>query len=110
MKTLGRLWQYCGDESSIDNNNNITDFFANNNNRNSFKFNQQIKGQTENGRTKDFEIMFSLKCLNNFWKTLEMSLTNCEITFPLTCFQNRIRAAGTAANEVQDKKKSMIHQ
>ena len=110
MKTLGRLWQYCGDESSIDNNNNITDFFANNNNRNSFKFNQQIKGQTENGGTKDFEIMVSLRCLNNFWKTLEMSLTNCEITFPLTCFQKSIPAAGTAANEVQDKKKSMIHQ
>ena len=110
MKTLGRLWQYCGDESSIDNNNNITDFFANNNNRNSFKFNQQIKGQIENRGTKDFEIMVSLKCLNNFWKTLEMSLTNCEITFPLTCFQKSIPAAGTAANEVQDKKKSMIDQ
>ena len=54
--------------------------------------------------------MVSLKCLNNFWKTLAMSLTNCEITFPLTCFQKSIPAAGTAANEVQDKKKSMIHQ
>ena len=66
LKTLGSLWQYCGDESSIDNNNNTTDFFANNNNRNSFKFKQQIKGETENGGTKDFEIMVSLKCPNNF--------------------------------------------
>ena len=49
--------------------------------------------------------MVSLKCLNNFQKTLEMPLTNCEITLPLTCFQKSILAAGTAANELPDKKK-----
>ena len=49
--------------------------------------------------------MVSLKCLNNFQKTLEMPLTNCEITLPLTCFQKSILAAGTAANELLDKKK-----
>ena len=45
LKTFGSLWQYYGDETSTDNNNNITDFPANNNNSNSFKLKQQIKGQ-----------------------------------------------------------------
>ena len=40
------------DEPALDNNNNITDFPANNNNRISFKFKQQITGQTGNGGTK----------------------------------------------------------
>ena len=45
LKTFGSLWQYYGDETSTDNNNNITDFPANNNNSNSLKLKQQIKGQ-----------------------------------------------------------------
>ena len=48
------------DEPALDNNNNITDF-PNNNNNNSFKFKQQITGQTENGGTKNVEIMVPLK-------------------------------------------------
>ena len=45
LKTFGSLWQYYGDETSTDNNSNITDFPANNNNSNSFKLKQQIKRQ-----------------------------------------------------------------
>ena len=29
--------------------------------------------------TKDFEIIVPLKYLSNFWRTLEMPLTNCEV-------------------------------
>ena len=48
------LWQYYRDEPALDNNENITDFPANNNNSNSFRFKQQITGQTGNGGTKWF--------------------------------------------------------
>ena len=53
LKTSRRLWQYYRDEPAIDANNNITDFLVNDNNSNSFKFKQQITGQTGNDGTKD---------------------------------------------------------
>ena len=36
------------------------------------------------GITKDAEIIVSLKYLNNFWRTLEMPLFNCEANLILT--------------------------
>ena len=66
----------------IDNNNNIIDFTANNNII-QFKFKQKIKGQTGNDGTKDIKIMVPLKYLSNFWRTLKISLINCEIIFML---------------------------
>ena len=45
--------------------------------------------------------MVPLKDLRNFWKTLEMSLINCEISLQLACSKKRILVAGTAANQVQ---------
>ena len=57
-------------EPALDNNSTIIDFTTNINNSDSFKFKQQIIGQTENGETKDAEIMVSLKYVNNFWRTL----------------------------------------
>ena len=77
MKTSGSLWQHYRDEPTLDNNDNITGFPADNNSA-SFKFKQQITGQT--GGTKDVEIMVPLKYLSNFWRTLEMPLINCEIS------------------------------
>ena len=79
-KTLGTLWQYYRHEPALDNNNYITDFPNDNNNSISFKFKQQITGQTGNGGTKDVEIIVPLKYLSNFWRTLEMLLINCEIS------------------------------
>ena len=37
-----------------------------------------------NGNTKDIEIIMPLKYLSNFWRTLEMSLINCEVNLVLT--------------------------
>ena len=79
LKTSGSLWQHYRDEPALEDNNNIIDFPANNNKSTSFKFKQQITGQTGNGNTKDVEIMVPLKYLSNFWRTLEMPLINCEI-------------------------------
>ena len=75
LKTSGSLWQYHRDEPVLDNNGNIIDFPTNNKNSASFKFKQQITGQTGNGGTKDVEIMVPSKCLSNFCRTLEMPLT-----------------------------------
>ena len=45
---------------------------------------QKMTGQTENNGTKDVQIMVPLKYLSNFWRTLEMPLTNYEINLFLT--------------------------
>ena len=60
-KISGSLLQYYRDEPAIDKNINIINFPANNNNNILFKFKQKITGQTENGGTKNVEIMVSLK-------------------------------------------------
>ena len=59
-KKLGSLWQYYRDETALTANDKIIDFPAKNNNSASFKFKQQITGQTENGVSKDVEIMVPL--------------------------------------------------
>ena len=72
-KTSGSLWQYYKDDL----NDNIAD-------SESFKFKARITGRTlAAGNRKDFKIAVSLKHLSNFWRTLEMSLTKCEINLIL---------------------------
>ena len=77
-KTSGSLWQYCKDMPAVDDNNNIVNFneaYA----TDSFNFKAKITGQSQtddNGRINDVEIMFPLKYLSNFWRTLEMLLIN----------------------------------
>ena len=56
LKTSGSLLQNYRDVPALDNNNNIKDFPANNNNNISFKFKQQITGQTGNDGTKNVKI------------------------------------------------------
>ena len=73
-KTSGSLWQYYKDDP----NNNLKD---------SESFNSKVKitGETPADRnTKDVEIIVPLKYLSNFWRTLEMSLINCEVNLILT--------------------------
>ena len=43
--------------------------------------------------------MVPLKYLSNFWRTLEMSLINCEISLQLKWSKNCILVVGTAANQ-----------
>ena len=99
LKTSGGLWQYYRDELALDTNDNIIDFPDKSNNSNSFKFKQQITVQTGNGGTNDVEIMAPLKYLSIFWRTLEVSLSNCEIFPQWKWSKNCILVAGTAANE-----------
>ena len=73
-KISGSLWQYYKDDP----NDNLTD-------SESFKSKIKITGKTPNsGNTKDVEIIVPLKYLNNFWRTLEMPLINCEVNIILT--------------------------
>ena len=73
-KTSGSLWQYY----RYDPNDNLTD-------SESFKSKTKITENTPaNGNRKDVEITVPLKYLSNFWRTLEMSLINCEINLILT--------------------------
>ena len=46
-----------------------------------FKFKQKLTGLTGNDGTKAVQIMVPLEYLINFWRTLEMLLTNCETNF-----------------------------
>ena len=101
-KTSGSLWQHYKNEPVLDNNNNNIDFPYDNKNSISFKFKRQI--QTENGGTKYFEIMVSLKSQTNFWRTLEMSLINCEISFQSKWSKDCYQVAGTAANQAPEIK------
>ena len=74
-KTCGNLWQYFRDEPD---DNNIED-------SESFKSKIKITGKTPNNdNEKDVEIMVPLKYLSNFWRTLEIPLTKCEVNFILT--------------------------
>ena len=51
----------------------------------SFKSKIKITRKTpNNGNTKDVEIIVPLKYLSKFWRTLEMSLINCEVNLILT--------------------------
>ena len=73
-KTSGSLWQYYKDDP----NNKLRD-------SESFISKVKITGKTpNNGNAKDVEIIVPLKYLSNFWKTLEMSLINCEVNLILT--------------------------
>ena len=67
------MWQYYRDEP----NDNLAD-------SESFKSKIKITEKTPNdGNEKDVEIIVPLKYLSNFWRTLEMSLMNCEVSLTL---------------------------
>ena len=73
-KKTGSLWQYFRDEP----NDNLAD-------SESFKSKINITGKTpDDDNEKDVEIIVSLKYLSNFWRTLEIPLTNCEVNLILT--------------------------
>ena len=95
-KTSGSLWQYYRDEP----NDNLAD-------SESFKFKIKITGKTpDDGNEKDVEIMVPLKYLSNFWRTLEMPLSNCEIKLMLTWSSTYVstNSIGVGAFAITDTK------
>lgn len=73
-KTSESLQEYYGDKPALNNANTIIYFPAANYNSFSFKFEENITGQTGNNGAKDIEIMLKLKYLSNFWATIVMTL------------------------------------
>ena len=91
-KTTGSLWQYFRDDAGDGDDIDIEDSKS--------KSKVKITGKTPNGdNEKDVEIMVSLKYLSNFWRTLEITLINCEVNLILTwlstCVITESNGAGT---------------
>ena len=99
-KTTGSLWNYYRDEP---NNPPATDYNADPiTNSESFKYKSSIAGKITNANQKDgenteqentkskknLEIVFQLKYLSNFSRTLDMPLINCEVVLTLTWSDN----------------------
>ena len=77
-ETSGSLWQY----SKEDPNDNIID-------SESFKLKSKLTGKIlVNWNTKDVGISAPIKYLSNFWRSLEMPLTDCKINRKLSCPAN----------------------
>ena len=82
-------WQYYKDEP----NDNLAG-------SESFKTKVKITRKTPaDGNTKNVEIIVPLKYLSNFWRTLEMSLINCEVNLSLTCSRDCVITYSTGAGK-----------
>ena len=99
LKISGSSWQYYRDKPTSNDNGIIIDFPNDNNNSISFKFKQQITGNTGKNGTKDVKIMIQLKYPSSFWRTLDMPLNNCEISLMITLSKIWFLVAGIAANQ-----------
>ena len=84
-RTSGSLCQYCKKIPAVDDNGAIVDFNGANA-TGSFNFKTKLTGQAADNNNNvniagraDVEIMVPLKYLSNFWRTLEMTLINCEV-------------------------------
>ena len=98
LKTTGSLWNYYRDELTNDTNDN------NNFNKNVFNskssYKASIIGSTYNvdekndayvankAGKKDVEIAVPSKHISNFWRTLDMSFTDCEVSLTLSGSEN----------------------
>ena len=90
------MWKYYRDEP----NDNLVD-------SESFKYKIKIKIKTPAaGTEKDVEIMVPLKCLSNFWRTLEIYLINYEVNLILTWSSTCVvtNSTGTGIFEITDTK------
>ena len=74
---------------------------TNDNNALSFKYKANINGNTENNRTKNgVKIAGPLKYLSNFWRSLEMPLTNCKVELSLKWIENCMITTDANTNKV----------
>ena len=91
MVILLNLWYY--------DNGNIVEFTGANA-TDSFNFEANVTGQTDNnGRIDNVEIMAPLKYWSKFWRALEISLINGGINFILTWSENCVIIYTNNANQ-----------
>ena len=83
-KTTGSLWSYCRDGPS----NPLST------NSESFKHKTSILGKSlqKNDSLTNSEVVIPLKRLNNFWRSLDIPLINCEVEITLTSTKNCVLA------------------
>ena len=87
--TSGSLWNYYTDEVNDDTNEDHAARIKINNNKTitgkSFEYQTKLKGSTPNdNNTLDTEVVVPLKYLSNFWRSLDLLSTNCEIKLDLS--------------------------
>ena len=95
LKASGRLWQYYSDQPFLNNAGAVVDFTGVNKNSKQSKCKQNITIETDVNNTKIFKILVPLKYLSNFWKNIEISLINCEISLILTWSEKCVIAPNT---------------
>ena len=84
-KTSGSLWQYSKEIPVIP----------------MLLIQTDNSGQTDNnGRINNVEIMVPLRCLSNFWRTLKMSLINCEVELILNWSADCVNCVNNVENQV----------
>ena len=77
-KTSGSLWQYYKEIPAVNNAGDIV-IFNGAKATDSFNLKAKITGKTnDDGDIENAEIMVLLKYLSHFWRTLEITLINCE--------------------------------
>ena len=87
-KTIENLWNYYRDEPNSGINGGIN-YSIMGSKSFDYKANFIEDGVTHNNLTKnDVKIVVPLKYLNNFWRSLNIPLINCEIELILTWFNN----------------------
>ena len=92
------MWQYRKDIPTVDNNDNVVEFNEDNA-TDSFNFKAIITDWTENNGSKETKIMLPLKYLKNFSRTLQMTLTNCQIKLILIWSKNCVTVYIDVANQ-----------
>ena len=89
-KASGSLWQYFKDDPNDD--------LAQSK---SFKSKMKITEKTNDNGTKEAEIMIILEYLSDFWRTLEMPSTNCEVELILTWSKNCVITNSTGKGKLK---------
>ena len=92
------MWEYCKDIPAVNNYYEIVNF-AVNNLTDSFTLKKKMTVQTGDDGIEDIEIKVPLKYLSNFWRTLEMILSNCEINLILIWSENCVTVSTDVANQ-----------
>ena len=106
--TSGNLGNYYRDEvNDYANENNLTSNYRVNNSKittsKSFEYKAKIIGNTPCNTSRfDPEVLASLKCLSNFWRSLHLPIVICKIELDLSLSRNCIISEISRAAAVMD--------
>ena len=86
IKTTGSLWNYYRDEpnSGLGDANNNINYSIEDSKFLDYKTSITRKLEGDNVEKQYIKIFVPIKYLRNFWRTLDMSLINCEVSLTLT--------------------------